>query len=530
VQKKKSLRKGSEEERVGGVKVDAVIYARFSSDNQRDESITAQVRACTEYAKKHGYNVVRVYTDEAKSARTDDRPGFQRMIEDIRSGKVKVDVVLVHKLDRFARNRYDSVIYRKILSQAGAKLLAVDQPIGDGPESVLLESLLEALAEYYSQNLAKEVMKGMKENAYQGKFNGGWVPLGYDVVDGRYVINEKEAEIVRLIFSMFAEGYSYKKIQEELNARGYKTKRGNPFGKNSLYEILRNPKYAGYYVFNRAPRRLDGKRNWRRKKKPEEVIVVPGAVPAIVSEELFQKVQKMLDARKRVSPRQRSDVLYILTGKVFCGKCGAAMVGNSRRRKAGDKPTRYYECNRRLRTRECDNKRVNKEFLENYVLSKIEENVLSPDNLPELAKRIVALARERDKESIRREKEVRKELDEVNRKIDNIVKAVEDGSLDYDILSSRLKELKARREELEACLADLSSPTQEITEEMVLKYLSTLQGTAFDSMDDFAKKKFVDLYVHEVVVSEDKIEVVLKFCLGVDKNGVGGATLLYPLP
>ena len=152
----------------------AVIYARFSSDNQREESITAQVRACTEYAKRQSYSIEKIHTDEARSATTDDRPGFLRMIEEIKSRAVETNLLLVHKLDRFARNRYDSAVYRKALATAGVRLIAADQPLDDSPESVLLESLLEGLAEYYSRNLAREVMKGMKENAYQAQFNGGW--------------------------------------------------------------------------------------------------------------------------------------------------------------------------------------------------------------------------------------------------------------------------------------------------------------------------------------------------------------------
>ncbi|MCL6559890.1 MAG: recombinase family protein, partial [Firmicutes bacterium] len=172
----------------------AVIYARFSSDNQREESITAQVRACTEYAQRKGYAVVKVYTDEARSAITDDRPGFLQMIEDIKSGRVKADLLLVHKLDRFARNRYDSAFYKRELRRAGVRVESVLEHLDDSPESILMESVIEGMAEYYSRNLAREVMKGMKETALQGKHNGGKPPLGYDVdSEGRYIINEAEA-------------------------------------------------------------------------------------------------------------------------------------------------------------------------------------------------------------------------------------------------------------------------------------------------------------------------------------------------
>lgn len=502
----------------------AVIYARFSSDNQREESITAQVRACTEYARRNGYTIVKVYTDEARSATTDDRPGFLEMIEGIKTGRVKVNVVLVHKLDRFARSRYDSAVYRKILAGRDVRLIAADQPLDDSPESVLLESLLEGLAEYYSKNLAREVMKGMKENAYQARFNGGWTPLGYDVVDGHYVINEQEASVVRLIFFMFLEGYRYKPIQDALKKKGFMTKRGRPFGKNSIYEILRNPKYAGYYVFNRAPRRVNGKRNWHRKKNEEEIIMVPGAIPAIISEEDFNQVQEKMNKRQK-GPRQRDDTLYILTGKVKCGACGAAMVGNSSRRKAGAEPTRYYECNQKLRTRECKSRRIPKEVLENHVLDEIEIKFLSPADLPKLARTIMQLVNKKEQVVVDEAKQIKKELQEVERKIANIIKAIEDGTIEYELLGGRLKTLKARREELECRLDTLRSPMEGLTEEMVMQFLFATKNTLVNRENLVECKKIMDLYVHSIkVFNDDLIDIMFKIPLGADKDGVGGGT------
>lgn len=150
-----------------------IIYARYSSDNQRYESITAQIRACKEYAEKRGYTVVAIYIDEAKTATTDHRPEFLRMMDDIKSSAIEADVLLVHKLDRFARNRYDSAFYRHELGLHGVKIESVTENLDGSPESALLESLLEGLNEYYSKNLAREVMKGMKESALQAKHTGG---------------------------------------------------------------------------------------------------------------------------------------------------------------------------------------------------------------------------------------------------------------------------------------------------------------------------------------------------------------------
>lgn len=219
-------------------------YARFSSDNQRSESIDAQIRAMNQFCKQNHWQVVSTYTDEARSATTDNRPQFQQMIAD--SSKGLFDIVLVHKLDRFSRDRYDSAIYKKKLKKNHVKLCSVLERMDDSPESIMMEAVLEGMSEYYSKNLAREVMKGMNETALQCKHTGGCPPLGYDLDENRHlVINEQEAQAVRIIFQMFADGYGYSEIIDRLNAHGYKTKRGKMFGKNSLYEILSNEKYTG---------------------------------------------------------------------------------------------------------------------------------------------------------------------------------------------------------------------------------------------------------------------------------------------
>ena len=184
----------------------AVLYARFSSDNQRTESIDAQVRAMKQFCIENKWKIVGVYVDEARSATTDQRPNFQRMIED--SSKNRFDIVLVHKLDRFSRNRYDSAIYKNKLKHNGVRLCSVLERLDNTPESIILESMLESMAEYYSSNLGREVMKGMLENAFQCKHTGGSAPLGYDIDENKHlVVNEHEAEAVKIIFDMYISGY-----------------------------------------------------------------------------------------------------------------------------------------------------------------------------------------------------------------------------------------------------------------------------------------------------------------------------------
>ena len=190
----------------------AVAYCRFSSDNQRLESIDAQVRAIKEYCRKDGYTLIKIYIDEAISGTSiDDREEFLQMIED--SKKKEFNHVIVHKFDRFARNRYDHAIYEKQLNENGVKLISVLEQLNDSPEAVILKSVLTGMNEYYSLNLAREVRKGQKENALKCVHNGGIPPLGYDLTTEKtYIINEEEAKAVKLIFKMYLEGRGYANI------------------------------------------------------------------------------------------------------------------------------------------------------------------------------------------------------------------------------------------------------------------------------------------------------------------------------
>ena len=367
----------------------AVIYARYSSHNQREESIDAQVRACEEYAAKHGLQVVQVYQDSAKSGTNADREQFQRMIED--SGKGLFRVLLIHKLDRFSRDKYDAVTYKRKLAFNRVSLISVSENLDGSPESKILESLLEGMAQYYSENLSREVMKGMKESAYKGTHLGGTPPLGYGVDPDtrRYVVNEAEAAIVHKIFEMYADGAGYKQILSSLNGMGYQTKQGRPFGSNSLYSILRNEKYTGRFIFNkRREKDVSGRRN--PCMNPEsEWIVLEGGIPAIIDQELFDKVQLKLERNAGTGGRFKAKEYYLLSGLVFCGECGASMFGNTR--PCGRKKTRYssYRCSNRREHRGCDNKELRREYLENYVLDALYKALFSEASIKQLARMLV---------------------------------------------------------------------------------------------------------------------------------------------
>ena len=279
-----------------------VIYPRYSSDNQREESIEGQIRECMEFAQKSGITVVGTYIDRALSAKTDNRPEFQRMIRD--SYKGLFDVVIVWKLDRFARNRYDSAHYKNILKKNGVKVVSAKETISEGSDGILLESMLEGIAEYYSAELSEKVKRGLTENALKAKVNGGQIPYGYYIDENqKLAVNETLAPIVNEIFTMYADGKMIKEIVAYLKGKGIKTRLGKEMSYNIVQYMLSNRKYIGEYKYND--------------------ITLSNAVPRIISDELFERVQQRLQKNKRAPARHKAEDDYLLTTKLFCGKCGA---------------------------------------------------------------------------------------------------------------------------------------------------------------------------------------------------------------
>ena len=270
----------------------AVIYARYSCDHQREESIEGQLRECKAFADRKGYTIVDSYIDRAMSAKTDNRPQFQQMIKD--SAKQLFDAVIVWKLDRFARNRYDSAHYKAQLRKNGVKVVSATEVISEGAEGIILESVLEGFAEYYSAELSEKVIRGLKENALKCQWNGSPVPVGYTIDENKkYQINPLTAPFVKDAFEMYAAGKMVKDIVEYLNNKGVKSSYGKPMTKTTVTAILNNTKYRGQYKY------MD--------------VVIEGGVPRIVTDELFQKVQDRLAKNKQSRSRFKAKVEYFLS-------------------------------------------------------------------------------------------------------------------------------------------------------------------------------------------------------------------------
>lgn len=498
----------------------AAAYARYSSDNQREESIEAQLRAIKEYCEKNNIQLVKIYTDEAKSATTDNRPGFLQMIKDSALGLF--EAVIVHKLDRFSRDRYDSAFYKRQLKKNGVKLISVLEQLDDSPESIILESVLEGMAEYYSKNLAREVMKGLKETALQCKHTGGTPPLGYDVApDKTYVINEQEAKVVKLIFEMYAAGYSYNQIIDRLNAEGYRTKANQKFGKNSIHNILCNEKYRGVYIYNRsASKDENGKRNNHKSKPKDEIIRIENGMPRIISDELWEAVQERMKKNKRNPAANKAKETYLLTGLIYCGKCGGAMVGN-RRFSGGNKKKKYlsYECSTRKRKKTCTMRSVNARFVENKVIEELEKQLFNEESVQKIAEKIYAFAQSQYNTIKNDIQSLNRELATIQQQIDNIVDAVAKGLYhpSFKEKMDQLEQQKAvvlRRLKEAEFQAQINSPSIEEIKSYILK------DADIKNRDLDEQKRIIQTYIRKIVVYENEIEI--QFI--VDLNGGADGT------
>ena len=500
----------------------AAIYARFSSNNQREESIDAQIRAAQEFAEREGYEIVGIYADKAKSGTTDKRPEFLRMMNDCEKGIF--DYVIVHKLDRFSRNKYDSAVYKTKLKQYGIKLISVMERLDDSPESVILESVLEGFAEYYSKNLARETMKGLKENGYKGLHNGGTPPLGYDVnKEKRYIINEKEAESVRLIFQMTIDGNTRGEIIKELNERGYKTKLGTMFRTNSIHSILTNEKYTGVYIYNRSAKKdVFGKRNSHLYKDESEIIRIEGGMPQIISKGDFQRVQEILKMRKQKPGANKAKENYLLTGIIKCGCCGRPYQGN-RRLKKGKPLYVSYRCSLRKKSvsNECRNKEIRKEYVEEYVLSELERKIFNDKAITYLTEGINNNLRNQEKIDDDKKDILLKEINDVESQINNIVNAISQGFVQEEF-KSKMEDLKKRKTEFEFKLSEIESRevSKVITEADVRTLLSDFSGYVM-SRNIPECKKFIRDFIKEVVVYKDHIEVTFNVAFSMSKNRNG---------
>ena len=469
--------------------IPAVIYARYSSTSQREESIAGQLRDCYAFADRNGYKVIDEYTDSAMTATSDRRPSFQRMVAD--SKKHLFEVVIVWKLDRFARDRYDAAVYRKRLKDNGVKLISAMENITDSPEGIILEGMLEAMAEYYSRNLAENVRRGAYDSALERKALGR-MPLGYRRgEDGRYEIDPDTAPVVQKVFRDYLSGKTRAQIVKELNQLGVRTSHGEPFGKNSIYCILRQEKYIGVYKYRD--------------------IYDPNGIPPIIDKVTFEEVQRRMKNKSFTKRRADGVDPYHLAGILFCGECGSPMTGESAQGKLGG-IFKYYTCVKRKK-HECEKTRIRKEWLEEHIIKIVNQQILTDETI----ERFVEAYRKNMNNISDQDKVVnlyRSELAEVERKIGNITKAIADGAWSKN-LAEMLDGLEERQDELLLLIRKEEAKEPQITPEMVREYFMELKERA--KIEDECQQTLVDVFVRRIYVwnakKDDSVRAVIELSL-----------------
>ena len=451
----------------------AVIYARYSCDAQTEQSIEGQLRVCEEYAQKNDILILDTYIDRAMTGTNDMRPDFQRMIRD--SAKKQWSYVIVYKLDRFSRNKYEATTHKHTLKNNGVKVVSAMENIPDSPEGIILESLLEGMNQYYSAELAQKVRRGMRETRLKGNYQGGALPYGYVACDKKVIIDEEKAEIVRFIFEQFANGVIVREIIETLTANGILHK-GKPFPMNTIYGILKNEKYSGTYMLG------------------EEV--VDKIYPPIISQETFSTVRAKVNANKY--GKRSVVVVYLLRHKMKCGYCGESIIAECGTSKMGDRRY-YYKCHGRKNLRNgCQQKAFRKETLEKFILDAILGELKKPHNIEHITKGVLALQESQIKTSSTLGI-LEKERKQNESAIENIMSAVERGFYTATA-NKRMRELEERQSALDRLIIIERSKMQvKVSAEEIRTFYETalLQES----------QMLINYLVKEIIVYDDEIQI-----------------------
>ena len=473
----------------------AVIYARYSSDNQREESIEGQIRECTAYAEKNGITIVKHYIDRAISAKTDNRPEFQQMIKD--SDKKLFDIVLVWKLDRFARNRYDSARYKTQLKKNGVKLMSATEIISEGPEGIILESVLEGYAEYYSADLAEKVVRGQTENILKGRCNGGRGTFGYTLDSERkFHIDPLISPFVLESFKKYNEGSTMKEIRDWLNENGIKNPVGGAFTYNSVEHMLKNRRYIGELKFRD--------------------VVVPDAIPPIIPLELFEDVQEKIAKNKKAPARRKAEDDYLLTTKLFCGYCGALMFGESGTSRTGE-VHRYYKCATAKKHKGCKKKTVRKQWLEDLVVNQTMQLVKDDAAMESIIAKVMELQNKENTNIPLYEKQLR----DAESGIQNMLNAIQAGILTSST-KERLEQLEETKRELEARIAEEKLAKPKVTEEFIRFWLLRFRKLDMSLKDQ--RQALVDTFINAIYLYDDKVLITFNYKEGTQTVTFGEAT------
>ena len=497
----------------------AALYARVSSDRQDvDLSVAAQLRALNEYAKKNDYIIARKYVDEAESGRIADRPQFRKMIDEGSQPNSPFQVILVWKFSRFTRKREHAVAFKSMLRRKGIRVVSITEQADDTPTGRLLEAIIESVDEFYSENLAQEVARGMREAASRGFFLGSRAPFGYKrikVKDGAkerptLVVDPSTAPVVKEVFQSSLMGNGLKEICKELNDRGI-TNRGKRWHKSSIYYLLNNEAYTGTAVWGRTIKR----------KKADNPVRVEGAWPALVSREVFDAVQQVMrDRAPNIQSPGNVGSPFLLSGLLKCGVCGRAYTGQ----KAKGGKYAYYICGTLYRdgAGKCEARYLNAPRVEDFIVEKIRERIRTHETIVDL---ITLAAEEIDAlsgELAGKVRVIEGQLDDVRKRLGRLYDALEGSDLTLEALSPRILSLRHREEQLEAALDEAARQLEQrrvelpTTEEMKAYVTDLREFLKEGSIPE--RKALIRNFVKDIKVKG--VEATLTYTLPMPNGGI----------
>ncbi|MFH1504947.1 MAG: recombinase family protein [Candidatus Omnitrophota bacterium] len=495
------------------------LYARVSSDQQaeKNNSIPSQLRLLHEYADKHNMFISKEYVDEGESALSVNRPAFLDMISETKKKLPPFQAILVWKLSRFARNRQDSIVYKAMLKKRGIEVISISEPIDNTPQGQLMEGMIEVIDEFYSAVLAQETLRGMAENARKGYRNGGYSVYGYKnnrIYDERknpktkYEINEPETKVVKLIFELYVKGNGLKNIVIHLNKNGYKARSGNAWNKNTLANILRNETYIGWTVFNKRDKKTFGK----QFKPKSEWIIIKNTHEPIISEDLFNKVQKLIEQRQpKNQPAQVTASQYLLSGLIRCGKCKGAygVTGYGRNKKYA-----YYNCLTYSKKGKdiCAGHRVRADELDEEITVRVKKLIFSEENMKKLVNDINMATKSLRIDYGKKIIELKRKASDLQLRLLRQYEVIESGIIDLSLVAPRLKELKIQRDSLQEEISyyeSLNSQNQPvyITRAMIDKYRKEMEQIFMgDNVQE--KREFLKKFIEKIIVKDEGIEII----------------------
>ena len=454
----------------------AVIYARYSSERQTEQSIDGQLSVCNDYAARNDIIIVDKYIDRAMTGTNDNRTQFQKMLKD--SAKQAWDIVLVYKLDRFSRNKYEIAVHRKTLLDNKIKIVSAMENIPDTPEGIILESLLEGMAAYYSAELSQKIKRGVMESRKKGNFTGGFLLYGYKVENKKIIVDEDKANIVRFIFEQYAIGTIIKNIRKSLDAQGI-TYRGKPFIKSTVHNILKNEKYSGITHFNGE--------------------TCTDLYPQIVPTPIFEAVQNKIKSNKYGKRSIKSE--YLLREKMICGYCGETVNAETGTARNGE-TKRYYKCSSRKTGKDCRKSIIRKELLENLVVDTTCQILNNPENIALVTDMIIQAHHKRLQDQSVIKILIKEQANNI-KSIENVMIAIEKGIV-TNSTKRRLEELELRQEEITAKIAiEKAKLAQQLTKEDIVQYIKTSLKKEPQLM--------IDLLINKIILYDDKIEIHYKY-------------------